>query len=113
MKTLKGLRVSRVDYHETSRGIAYTAPIYINNTKVGLVENRGDGGMTRLLVEPEYRKEVASRIKAYFEDETKIHEQTHEDVREEVFAGYLIDLFEFGKVFTSEEKEQLLKEGTL
>ena len=37
---------STIAYLETSRGVAFTASLLLDGKKIGLVENRGNGGAT-------------------------------------------------------------------
>jgi reverse gyrase len=105
MRNIKGIYVTEVNYLETSRGIAYTAPLFMDNQKVGLIENRGDGGATFIYVDSEYRNEFYKRMNEYLKENNITGAMA-----EETFAEHIIDVFEYGKVLTDEEKESLLFE---
>lgn len=105
--TLNGVHVENVEYFGTSRGVAFTGKVFLDNQKVGTLENKGNGGATSFYIEnKEAREEFAIRMKEYF---TKENIQPIEE--ESTFAEHLLDLHDFGKVLTDEEKMKLLQEN--
>lgn len=108
---INGIFVTNVNYLETSRGVAYTAHIFMivheNQNLVGIIENRGDGGMTSIYIEPEHRETFNNRMYDYFRT---IGTAIHEDERDyEVFADHLLDMYEHGRVLTDAEKWALIQ----
>lgn len=104
-KTLKGMRIKKINYLETSRGVAYTAPMLLDEKEIGSIENNGEGGPTDIRVYGESRQELQERMNAYFKENNIEFLGT----KEEEFAEHLIDLYEYGKVLTEDEKFELLK----
>lgn len=102
-RDIKGIYITEVNYLETSRGVAYTAPLYMDGKKIGTIENKGDGGVTSIFVK-EYSEELNRRIDEYLKE--KSNKEVYD--KKEEFANDVIDIFEFGKVLTEEEKEKLL-----
>jgi len=45
--------VKNIKYLETSRGVAFTADLYEDSNKVGVVENQGMGGDTYCRAKPD------------------------------------------------------------
>lgn len=92
VKTLEGIHVTKARYRDTNRGVAFIADLYMDNEKIGYVENKGDGGASAIEVLPEFRQEFKKRMDTYF---TTVERQLPE---EEQFVEHLIDMQEFGKV---------------
>lgn len=108
MKDINGIKVAAINYMETSRGVAYVAPILMDEKPIGKIENLGDGGMTRMYIDFEVRSEFYKRKDEYFREQGI---PIYEDGRDfEIFADHLIDVKEFGRVLTDEEKLKLLLE---
>lgn len=121
---LNGIRMVDVKYLETSRGIAYTGTILMDGEVVGDVEHRGDGGMLNVyFADKEKRIEFVKRAVTYLEEtegqvptlsevykgESDAFIQHHIDMQiEEAFAEVLLDVHDFGKVLTEEEKMEFL-----
>jgi len=99
-QTVNRVSVKNVSYLETSRGVAYTAPIYLDEQEIGLIENRGDGGATTIFIEKDYREEFNQCMHEYFKE----NPVDAKGMEEEVFADVLLDIYEFGRVLTEEEK---------
>lgn len=121
---LNGVRIVDVKYFETSRGVAYTGSILIDEEVVGSVEHRGDGGMLHVIfADKTMRSEFVKRAVSYLEEteaqvatlgdtykgESEAFVQHHIDRQiTETFAEALIDVHDFGKVLTEEEKMEFL-----
>lgn len=104
-KSLEGIRVGEVKYTETSRGVAIDAVVYLDDVKVGYLENRGDGGATSIFIEPgEARTTFKMRRDSYF-GANNIEDTGLSD---EIFADHLLDVHDFGKVLTDDEKMKFL-----
>ena len=59
------IKPSTIKYLETSRGIAFTAELLEDGKKVGVVENRGDGGATFFFIDLSARSNnVDQRLEA-------------------------------------------------
>jgi hypothetical protein len=43
IKDIKGICIVDINYLETSRGVAFTAPFTVDGDKAGTIENRGMG----------------------------------------------------------------------
>lgn len=60
MAVIKGYEVKELKQLEGSRGVSFTANIYLNNKKIGTVENKGVGGATDLMLDkgtyPQFEK---------------------------------------------------------
>jgi hypothetical protein len=106
-KTLNGVHVENVQYLSTSRGVAFTAVLYLDDQKIGMVENRGEGGPTSVdITDQEAKEEFYIRMQEYFV------QQNIQPVEEESeFVDHLLDLHDFGRVLTEEEKWQLIQEN--
>ncbi|MFE8701227.1 hypothetical protein ACFYKX_11530 [Cytobacillus sp. FJAT-54145] len=103
-QAIHGISIKSISYLETSRGVAYTAPLLLDGKEVGTIENQGNGGATMIRMNHEAQEEFQSRMNTYFAEQNL-------ETDEEVFAEHLIDVHEFGRVLTEEEKEVILNEG--
>lgn len=104
---LNGVSVKSVEYLNTSRGVAFTASLFLDNQKIGFIENSGTGGPTSVFIEiKEAREEFSIRMKEYFKN---LNDEPVEE--ESTFADHLLDVHDFGKVLSDEEKLQLLLEN--
>jgi len=48
----------RINYLTTSRGVAFTAELLKNGKAIGTIENQGNGGWTRSVVDNEHQKDI-------------------------------------------------------
>lgn len=104
---LGGCYVHGVKYLETSRGVAFSGILTMDGEDIGMVENSGTGGATTIqLHEPDKREELTKRIEAHFVENGKW--EKYQTMADEFFANELLDVHDFGKVLTDEDRDQLL-----
>ncbi len=60
-----GVRVQSYSTTETDRGVAWSCNLYLNGKKLGMVSNRGDGGMTHIEFSADEQSEVVALLKQH------------------------------------------------
>lgn len=60
-----GVQLKSFSQTETDRGVAWSCNIYLNGKKLGMVSNRGDGGMTHIEFGPDEQSEVVALLKKH------------------------------------------------
>ena len=103
---IKGIEIKGIDYEVSDRGVAFVAPLFMDNQEIGTIENKGNGGLTTFCVSNEEAyAELIKRIDQYF---IEIGEEIPVAIRKDRFAESIIDMFEFGKILTDEESVKFI-----
>ena len=97
---IKGIKIADLQYSEHSRGVSHYGKIEMDGIFIGTVENKGYEIVSTVSILPDAREEFHKRMKEYMtENDMEVHQET--------FMEHLLDVYDFGKVLTEDEKNQL------
>lgn len=101
MATINGIGFKGVKTFTGREGHGFTANVYLNNKKVGMVADYANGGPLDIDIEPKHREAVMAEINAYLETEkTTVMLDNEED-----FFNALFTLYETEKTYKSNSKK--------
>lgn len=83
MASINGVQLKAIKHFETTRGVGFTASIYIDNKKVGIASDEGRGGMVDThFVKHENAALFSERAKAYYESNPSVMESNEQFIEE-------------------------------
>lgn len=98
-KTILGLKIKNYVEEDTSRGVFYSASLWLDDKEIGSLENPGDGSYTRIYIMEKRDREVFNeKMQAYFKQLGWDTSKQALYALDYTFAEHLISLFEEGKV---------------
>jgi hypothetical protein len=118
MASLCGISIEAYEDYVTRSGVAYSADLYMGGNKIGFFENKGDGGMTHIFVEKEFREKFAQAVARYF-SLYPAYSQTQEDFIEELIILHeneelykeigkgkvMVEIYRYDRMTPADEKE--------
>lgn len=100
MATLKGIGLKAVKTFTTGDGLGFTSNLYIDNKKVGIAEDKGQGGEVEFhILKPEHREEFSKRVKKYYEENPAEFDGEYD------FINELFEAWETEKQFKASAKK--------
>lgn len=98
MASINGVQLKAIKHFETTRGVGFTANVYIDNKKAGIASDEGHGGMVDTRFESrELQETFLKRSKDYFEANPSVMDSPEDFIEE---------LLQFA------EAEQMFKKNT-
>lgn len=102
-RSLGGYNVRAVRGHMTNDGAAWSANVYLGNTKIGTADQRGDGGITLTHIDPEHREAFEAHAETW-DVEASFGEYTFREGKFD-FIDALLDEYEVAKNLRAQRRK--------